>query len=251
MRLRLLSAALLIVAAPPAPADLTMTGHSTLTALNMPNQGREAIYVKDQRLRRDVTQRGRSYSILYDLKKREVLTVDHFQRQVERQALTAGQAVQARVVKLALETTGRKHALQDWTCEEHRLSASLPGQMGQEKVTLQVDGEIWLERRTGDRKELQPFIKAVAADDFFVGTALPGQPDNGQAQALNEVLRKVLAKGMLCAAEIRLDYQGSGPMADLGRRMATKASIVYEAISDKALADDLFEAPANYRLIAR
>lgn len=233
--------------APAVHADLTLIGRSTLTALNMPSQGREALYVKKHLLRRDVTERGRSYSYLYDLKKKEVIVVDHFQRLIDRRALASGKAGKNNVLSLDLKATGRKHDLQGWNCEEYSLDASLPGEMGQEKVTLVLDGEVWLERRPSERKELAPFVKAVATEDFFVGSALPGQAANAQAQGINEAMRQVLGKGMLCAADIRLKYEGNGPMADLGRRMATKASIVYETVSEEPVKDEMFDPPAGYR----
>lgn len=232
-------------------ADLTLVGRSGLTALNMPNQGREALYVKKHLMRRDLTDRGRTYSYLYDLKKRQVAIVDHFLRQVEVHELGSDKAGRNKNLRLGLAATGRKHALQDWNCEEHTLDASLPAELGQEKVTVVLAGQVWLERKAVERKEIAPFVKSVEADDFFVGAATPGKPANVQAQGINEVMRQVLAKGMLCAAEIQLKYEGDGPMADLGRRMATKASIVYEAVTDEPLMDAVFDAPAGYREIRR
>ncbi|MDD4881113.1 MAG: hypothetical protein PHR30_07325 [Gallionellaceae bacterium] len=234
-----------------AQADLTLIGRSTLTTLNMPNQGREALYVKKNQMRRDLTDRGRSYSYLYDLKKKEVAFVDHSLRQVEIHALSNDKAGKNKDMRLELTPTGRKHDLDDWNCLEYTLAASLPAEMGQEQVTVLLDGQVWLERKVSERKEVLPFIKSVEADDFFVGAVTPGQPINAQAQGINEVMRRVLGKGMLCAADIQLNYEGSGPMADLGRRMATKAGIVYETQSDAPLDDALFEIPAGYREVRR
>lgn len=234
-----------------AVADFTLYGRSTLTALNMPNQGKEVLYVKKSLMRRDLTDRGRSYSFLYDLKKNEIAVVDHFQRQVERHPLVSGKAAKPVALKLTLDATGRKHDMQDWDCEEHSLLASMPSELGQEKVTVIVEGQVWLERKTKLRKEIDPFVKAVEADDFFVGAAMPGKPANAQAQGINEVMRQVLGKGMVCAAQIQLKYEGSGPMADLARRMATKASLVYESISEEPLLDGVFVAPADYREVRR
>lgn len=250
MRTRLLLVAGLAFAQA-AQADLTLVGRSSLTTLNQPNQGREALYVKKHLMRRDLTDRGRSYSYLYNLNAREVTFVDHFQRLVERHALASDKPGGAAALRLDLAPTGRRHDLGGWSCEEHALAASLPAEMGRERVTLILDGQVWLERQAGERREIAPFVKAVAAADFFVGAALPGKPANEQVQGINETLRRVLGKGMLCAADIRLKYEGSGPMADLGRRMATKAGIVYESVSDAPLQDALFETPAGYREVRR
>lgn len=247
--------ALLLGGAGPAQADFTLIGRSTLTAMNLSNTGREILFVKKQRMRRDLTDRGRAYTYLYDLGKKEVAVVDHFLRQIEIHTLAttpAGGKSAVKEISLDLAPTGRKHPLQDWNCEEHSLDASMPAELGQEKVKVLLSGQVWLERKTDERKELAPFVKAVEADDFFVGAATPGKTAaTSQIQGLNEAMRKVLAKGMLCAAEIQLKYEGAGPMADLARRMATRASIVYESVSDAPLRDETFDIPAGYRVLKR
>lgn len=234
-----------------ALADLTLIGRSSLSALNMPSQGSETLFVKQHQLRRDLTERGRSYSYLYDLKKMEVAIVDHFLRRVEVHTLSSEESGNRKGERFKLSRTGRKHAMDEWNCEEFVLDASLPAEMGNEKVTVVLDGEVWLERGSKIRRQIAPFVQAVEADDFFVGAAAPGRPVNTQAQGINEVMRKVLGTGMICAADIRLKYEGNGPMADLGRRMATKAGIVYESISDAPLRDELFMPPRGYQEIRR
>ncbi|MFZ5483417.1 MAG: hypothetical protein ACOZB0_04230 [Pseudomonadota bacterium] len=235
---------------PAAQADLTLIGRSSLTSLNMPNHGREALYVKGHQLRRDLTSRGRSFSYLYDLKKKQITVIDHFQRQVERLPLDSGKAT-AKGLKLDLKATGRKHEMQDWICEEQDLAATLPSQLGEEKVTVVLDGQVWLERKTPHRTQVAPFVKAVEADDFFVGAATPGQNASAQAIGINEVMRQILGKGMVCAAEVQLRYEGSGPMADLGRRMATRAGMVFESVADQPLKDEVFMVPAGYQDVRR
>lgn len=247
----LLAAALLSLSAS-AAADFTLLGRSTLSAMNMPNTGKESLLVKKQRLRRDLTDRGRLYTYLYDLARGELTLVDHFLRQAETHTLNNARKPPAvKDLRLELATTGRWHTLQDWNCEEYRLEAEMPGEMGQERVKVLLIGQVWLERRASERKELAPFLKAVAAEDFFIGAATPGKALSTQAQGINEAIRRVLGKGMLCAAEIDIKYEGDGPMADLGRRMATRMSIVYETLSDQELKDELFEIPAGYRVVRR
>ncbi|MBM4190180.1 MAG: hypothetical protein FJ210_05635, partial [Betaproteobacteria bacterium] len=53
-----------------ARADFSLTGRSSVMAMNMTQAGRESLMVKEHRMRRDLTEQGRSYSYLYDLKTR-------------------------------------------------------------------------------------------------------------------------------------------------------------------------------------
>jgi hypothetical protein len=236
-----------------AHADITLKGRSGLVALNMPNLGQEALYLKRDRLRRDLTDRGRNYSFLYDLTRREVTYIDHAMRQATTRNLAAvakgqeGSAV--REMKLKLTPTGRKQGLGPWTCVEHDIDASLPAEMAnKEQVLILLTGRLWIAPKTKEQQAFDPFIKSIQAQDFFIGATAQGRVETAQTQGVKEVLRRVLPRGMLCAADFQLSYEGNGPMANLGRRMATRMSIVYNTYSADPLEDSLFEIPQNYRV---
>lgn len=236
----------------PAHADLTLNGFSQVLTLNRPNRSQEALYLKKDRLRRDLTERGRSYTYLYDLKQRELTFIDHLFRQAEVRRFEVGEkkgAAKGKDLKLDLTPTGRKHDLTPWECIEHQLKASLPGSMGQEQVVVNLDGQVWLAPNTREQRHLDPFIKTLPAQDLFIGVPTQGRAAAAQVQGVNEVLRRILPKGLLCAFEIQVDYEGNGPMANLARRMSTRLSLVYERVSEAALKDDLFEIPAGYQVI--
>lgn len=246
-----LAAVGLLLAALPAPADLTLNGFSQVSALNRPNRIQEALYLKKDRLRRDLTERGRSYSYLYNLKQREVVFIDHLFRQAEVRKLEAanpkgGEAVKP--LRLEMSPTGRKHELTPWECQEHQLKASLPGQVGQENVTVHLEGQVWLAPNARETRILESFVKTLPAQDLFIGLPSQGRAAPTQVQGVNEVLRRVLPKGMLCAFEIQVDYEGAGPMANLARRMSMRLSLVYESIVADDLKDELFEIPAGYQI---
>lgn len=247
----LLTTAWLATGSAPTHADLTLNGYSQVSALNRPSRSQEVLYLKKDRLRRDLTERGRSYTYLYDLKQRELTFIDHLFRQAEVRRFEAGEAKAApktKDLKLDLTPTGRKHDLAPWECVEHQVKASLPGSMGQEAVVVNLDGRVWLAPNTREQRHIDPFIKAIPAQDLFIGVPTQGRAAATQVQGVNEVLRRILPKGMLCAFEIQVDYEGDGPMANLARRMATRVSLVYESVTDSALDDELFAIPAGYRV---
>jgi len=247
----LLTSAMAVASVTPAGADLTLNGFSSVSALNRPNRSQEALYLKKDRLRRDLTERGRSYTYLYDLRQRELIFIDHLFRQAEVRRLEMGEqkgATKGRDLKLDLTPTGRKHDLAPWECIEYQVKASLPGSMGQEQVVVNLDGQVWLAPNTREQRHIDPFIKSIPAQDLFIGVPTQGRAATTQVQGVNEVLRRILRKGMLCAFEIQVDYEGDGPMANLARRMSTRVSLVYESVSETALKDELFEIPAGYQV---
>lgn len=234
-----------------AGADVSLTGRSSVTLMNMPNQGREALYVHKHLLRRDLSERGRAYTYLYDLDKRELAVLDHALRQATVHRLDPPERGAARLDKglvLDVKANGRHIGLQHLQCEEHALKASMPGVMGQEKVTLTLDGKVWLARQAEEAKELKPFVQGLDVDDFFLGMPDSVQGGEGQARALNAVLRRLAALGLPCAADIQVNYSGDGPMARMGQRMATRLNLNFETVSPQALVATGFEIPANYRV---
>lgn len=247
----LLTVAMAAAIVTPVHADLTLNGFSQVSALNHPNRSQEALYLKKDRLRRDLTERGRSYTYLYDLKQRELTFIDHLFRQAEVRRLGAGGqkgTIKVQDLKLELTPTGRKHELTPWVCVEHQVKASLPGSMGQEQVVVKLDGQVWLAPNTREQRHIDPFIKSIPAQDLFIGVPTQGRAATTQVQGVGEVLRRILPKGMLCAFDLQIDYEGAGPMANLARRMSTRVSLVYENVSETALKDELFAIPAGYQV---
>ena len=80
--------------------------------------------------------------------------------------------ISSKDLKLDLNPTGRKHALQKWNCAEHDIAAAMPAEVGGEKVSFTLTGKVWLARDTAEQKEVAAFINAAQNPDFFMG--IPG-----------------------------------------------------------------------------
>ena len=235
-----------------ASADLTLTGRSTVMSMNMPSTSQERVYLKKSWLRRDQLERGKAYTYIYDLQGHEINALDHSLRQLkvyEMNGLANTPEAKAshKDLKLALEPTGQKRMLGAWSCAENDLNASMPAELGPEKVNLQLVGKVWLARSSRDQKDLQAFFKAMDAPDFLLG--IPGLSKNSPAQtrALGEVLRRLFSQGMVCAIDVELKYEGGGRMAELARRMGTRLNLVYENASSDPVPDEFFKVPPGYR----
>lgn len=240
----------LLCLALPAPADLTLSGVSQVVNLNLAQRGQEVLYVKKDRLRRDVTERGRSYTYVYDAKQKELMRIDHLLRQVEVRRLSGENADPdaGKGLKLELSPTGRKQELGAWECQEHLVRASLPGRVGPEPVTVLLEGAVWLAPKPRELRVLDAFTRALPAHELFLTASVQGQAAPTQVQGVGEVLRRLLPKGMPCAFELAVNYEGGGAMANLARRMATRVSLTYDTLSTDALQDELFDPPVGYAL---
>lgn len=238
-----------------ASADLTLNGRSTVMSMNMPSTSQERIYLKKSWLRRDQLDRGKAYTYIYDLRGRDISALDHSLRQLKVYQMNAlDNSTEARLshkdLKLTLDPTGLKHALGSWNCLENSLSASMPAELGPEKINLRLDGKVWLAHGSREQKDLQAFFKAMDAPDFLVGIPALSNTSPAHTRALGEVLRRLFNQGMVCAIDVEMKYEGGGRMAELARRMGSRLNLVYESASTDPVPDEFFTVPPGYRQVS-
>lgn len=237
-----------------AAADLTLNGRSTVMSMNMPSTSQERVYLKKSWLRRDQLDRGKAYTYIYDLQGRDISALDHSLRQLQVYEMNAvANTPEAKAsfkdLKLDMEPTGQKQTLGTWNCIENTLDASIPAELGPEKVVIQLVGKVWLARNTRESKDLQAFFKVMDSPDFLVGFPSLTKNSPAHARALGEVLRRLFSQGMVCAIDVELKYEGGGRMAELARRMGTRLNLVYESAATDAVPDEFFMVPPGYRQV--
>ncbi len=250
----LLLATSLCLFQPAARADLTMAGRSTVLAMGMQGIGQEGVWLRRTQIRRDLIDRGKAFTHLYDLDRREIAIIDHSQRLAQVYAMAdlreqADARASAGDLRLKITPTGRRQPLQDWSCTEHRLEAAMPAQIGDEQVSFELTGTLWLARNTPQQKEVAAFIKAAENPEFFMGIPALAKTSPAQARGLSEVVRRLAPLGLLCAADVEMRYDGTGRLAELSRKMNSRISVQYERYSTDALDPALFAVPAGYRVV--
>lgn len=239
-----------------AAADLTLTGHSTMGGFGASVAQEDRLLIHDTWLRRDFMDRGKAYTHMFDLAKRQVVVIDHSFRSVEifdMAALNGATQVSAPAEKLDmnLARTDNKRTLGGWTCVEHIVSARMPALLGVEPVTFVLNGSVWLASGVPEQAAVKALVHASKDPDFFMGlpTAVKFAPT--QARGINEMIRRIAPKGLMCGGEIGFTFEGDGPMANLARKMPAKLGIEYRAYSDAPISVEAFVIPAGYRVVKR
>jgi hypothetical protein len=243
-----------VIAALPAQADLSMTGRSTVVAMGMQGNGQEGVWLHGSQIRRDMIDRGKAYSHLYDLNKHEITVIDHSQRQAQVYTMaTLNQQTDAKIsskdLKLDLTPTGRKHPLQKWNCAEYQIAAAMPAEVGGEKVSFTLTGNVWLARDTAEQKETAAFVNAAQTPDFFMGIPALAKSSPAQARGMSEIVRRMAPMGLLCAVDVKTKYEGTGRMAALSNKLDSRISLTYEQYGSAPLKADVFDIPKGYRLV--
>lgn len=237
-------------------ADLMLSGHSTASAFNMPSSSQEQIWISNTQVRRDFTDRGRAYTHLFDLSKKQVVVIDHFTRMVEIHNLstldsTTQASAETDALKFKLAPTGNTSMLQSWVCKEHDLSASVQAMLGSEATVLNLKGKIWLASDVPEQAEVKGLVGAAKTADFFLTIPALAQVAPAYSQVMNEIFRKIAPKGLPCAGEMSASYEGNGPMANLARKLPTKAGVRFQQFSSAPIKPEMFAIPAGYRLMQK
>lgn len=252
LRYRILLALSLCCLALPASADLVLTGRSSVASLGMPSIGQEKLSMKKDRLRRDLIERGRAYSYLFDLKSREVIILDHAFRTAELHSLAKADApklnVQQNDVQLSLAKTGKQHGIRHWKCDEFTLQSDMATLLGTDPATFRMTGTVWLAANTPEQREMAALRKAADDANYLLGLPSTAQIPPDQARAIGETIRQLASKGVLCGLDVQTRYEGNGRMVELARKMATRMRVVYDDFSTATVDNASFDIPAGYQL---
>lgn len=238
----------------PVRADLSLVGRSTVLAMGMQGVGQEGLWLRKSKLRRDMIDRGKAFSHLYDLSTRKITIIDHSLRQATVFSMSdlnqdADARFSSKELKLDLTPTGRRHQLQKWDCAEQKIFSSMPAEVAGEKVSFEMRGTIWLAKNAPEQNETDAFVKAAQEPDFFMGIPALAKKSPGQAKGMSEVVRRLAPLGLLCAVDVETRYEGTGRMAELSRKMASRISVTYEKYTTDTLKDDVFDIPKGYRVV--
>ena len=125
----------------------------------------------------------------------------------------------------------------------------MPAELAGEKVSFEMDGTIWLAKNAPEQGDTAAFVKAAQEPDFFMGIPVLAKKSPGQAKGLSEVVKRLAPLGLLCAVDVETRYQGTGRMAELSRKMASRIAVTYDKYVTDTLKDEVFEIPKGYRVV--
>lgn len=251
----LLAVCVLAGLAQAARADLTLLGRSSVSALGAFTAGQEALLIKGDMMRRDVLDRGRAFSYLFDFKARHITVIDHALRQAEMHHLDEARTIAAKAskagFKMEMDKTGRQTAVRHWKCAEHALQVTMPADLGGEKVIFQLAGTVWLAKDTPEQKEMDTFRDAAATPEFLVGLPAVARITEDQALGIGETIRRLASQGTLCAFDVQSRYDGTGRMALLSQKVPTRLGLTYDNFRTDVLEERMFTLPPGYQLIKK
>jgi hypothetical protein len=125
----------------------------------------------------------------------------------------------------------------------------MPAEIGGEKLSFEMEGTLWLARNTAEQRETAAVLKLMQDPDFFMGIPTLAKTSPVQARGISEAIRRVAPMGLLCSVDVSLKYEGTGRVATLSKKMASRISLTYDDYSTESIPKGTFDVPAGYQVV--
>jgi hypothetical protein len=260
-------AALVVLCAAPAGADVTITqtitvegGMAAMAAGMMPHM---VTRIKGMASRMDVDTKGQSLVTIMDLATKQLIVLNSATRtaQIMTPGATAvpGAPVTLPKFDMTVKSTGRSRVIEGAQCEEHAFtmamsmaeigaSASMPPEAAaaMKDVRMAMTGSLWIATSGPGVADYVRFQKA--ATDANMVAAFTGVAPGQQAVGLDQLFAaSSAAAGLPYLTEMTMTFEGTGKMVDMMKAMGPiRMTHQISSVSTDPIPDAMFELPEGY-----
>jgi hypothetical protein len=253
---RLAGIALLACAlASPASADVTLKSKGTGTGMVGGMSGDMTQYIKGMKTRTDQTSgKGRRTSTIIDIATRQMIVLDNDTKEAEVIDMTTLSESLTKVgasdVTTSITPTGQTKKAAGQSCTVYDIKVAVPMQVGPTAMTMVMSGPHCLVKNGPGAADFQAFYRAAAEKGgFFDASQAKTRP--AAAKAMTDMYRKMAELGVPFISEMTIGIEGSGPMADMMKKMASTITTEVFEVSTAAIDAAIFEVPAGYKISKR
>jgi hypothetical protein len=250
MKRLLLVLAVLVVAASPVFADITMTVSISSSTGPIVANGQSISFEKGTKLRIDnkidagLVKLDQSY--LLDLATKQVLVLDHGARQVtafDPKQILANLPVTLGEALVSVKPLGQTKEIMGRACQGFTIEMTIPMTMNGETVTMKASGPVWMAKDDAVLAEYQAAQKALTD----AGLSMSPLGQGFQAKGMAEVSKALAGAGITMEQEIHMTTEGTGQIAQMMAQMGGMTmKTTVTAISTDPIPDEKFVIPAGY-----
>jgi len=246
MKRLLLLLAVLVLSAPAAFADVTVTTSVSILAATMTADGTMTTYAKGTKWLADSSVAGQNVSVLSDAATKQQWTINHGTKTIE--PLDAAKAMAAMPIsfgepKVSVTPNGQKKDILGRSCEGYTIDISIPATIGGEAITMRMVGPAWVAKDGAGVAEYKASAKAFT--EVGLSTSLLAQGPQGKGMA---AASKALADaGIVLEQELKMTMEGTGQMAQMmGQAAGATITTRVTAITTDPIPDSKFTLPEGY-----
>ncbi len=243
----------------PLWADVTMKQNLAGRGMGMGAATQTVTYIKGFKMRSDATLNGTTRTTIFDVEHQKMYIFDSKKKEVDVWNMAdftqqLGAAADTSGMTASFKANGQTKAIAGKTAAGYDMSISLPTHMGDPKngmaMTVTLSGPTWIVKGAPGSADFQKFYRAAAEKGFIFTDPRAAKAQSGQAKATTEMYRQMAATGGIpYETEMNIKMSGEGPMASMMSKMGNLTmTTTVESIEVGALADDLFQPPAGYKV---
>jgi hypothetical protein len=257
---KLFLAALLVVAATAARADVTINTTTTGKASVIDVSGTGVSLIKGHHMRTDSAMGSRTEALVIDIDGRRFINIDDKKKSA---LITPLESISDELAKAGvgglsatLNKTSLVKKVAGFSCTVHDISVTMPfsvtGNVGDGMTANMVlSGTVCLSGDAPGLADYQKFYRASADSGFIFGDPRGTKSPTGAAtaKAYAELTRKMAEAGMALESHVKITAQGDNPMAQMMAKLA--ASDITSTVTSITVGDvsaESFAIPAGYKV---
>jgi hypothetical protein len=260
MKTTIVATLLIAALASPASADVTLKQTTSGKGLGLSNQMEGTTYIKGNKMRSDAVVGDRTLSTIFDLDAQKMLILDSKKKTADVWDMAAFSAELAQTVdvsqaKASLTPTGQSKQIAGQDATGYALEVSMPATVaGSADMAMMVklSGPVWIVKDAPGSADYIRFYKAAAEKGWVMSDPRAAKASPGPARAMTEMYRQFADAGGIAYevdTQITMSPIGNNPLgALLGRMGNVSMATVTKSVETVPVADDLFAAPADYKL---
>jgi hypothetical protein len=237
----------LVLFAPAAFADITVTTSVSILAAAMNASGTMTTYAKGTKLRADSSIAGQNVSVLSDAATKQQWNINHGTKTIE--PLNPAQAMAALPItfgdpKVSVTPMSETKEVLGRRCQGFTVDIVIPVTIGGESVTMKMAGPAWVSKDGAGVAEYRAAQKAFSDVGLSTSPMAQGGP---QGKAMAEATKALTDAGMVLEQELKMTMEGTGPMAQaIGQAAGATITMKVTAIATDAIPDAKFALPEGY-----
>ncbi len=256
-----LVAALTLILAMPAVADVTIRQTTTGKGMGMSGSAASTTYIKGMKMRSDAVAGGITSTTIFDVENQKMISFTSRKKEADvwdMQAFTEelGKSVRAEEIKASVKPNGKKKEIAGKTADGYDMRVSVPSAMGGEggmEMTVVLTGPMWVVKGAPGTADYVAFYKAAVEKGWIFSDPRAAKGSPGQAKAMAEMQKQLAATGGVpYETEMSIKVEAEGPMAAMmGKMGAMSTTTTLQSVDTSAIDDALFLPPAGYKLNKR
>ena len=253
---------LVLLAAAPAYADLTLKQTVSGKGMGFSGKSTGTTYIKGHKMRSEMQTGNKVQTTIFDLDAQKMYMFDSKKKEAQvwdmaQFSAELSKSVNVEDMKVSLKPNGQTKQIAGQTATGYDLEITIPAGMGGNKdmmMLVTMAGPTWIVKGAPGTKDYLAFYRAAAEKGWIFGDPRAAKASPGQAKAMAEMYRLLAETGGIAYEndlQVSMSAAGGGgnPLGGLMARMGkTSMQMTVQSAEAGPLADDLFAPPPDYKL---